>query len=63
MYIYIYIYIYIFIYLYLETCTCALNLYLETCLWSPLICKEKALCQMDIRDYVNAYNFNLYVCF
>ena len=35
------------------------NLYLETWLWLP----RKLYVGMDVRDYLNAYNCNFYVCF
>ena len=41
-----------------------LDLYLETWLWSPLICAEKALHGgVDIWDYVKTYTFNDFVYF
>ena len=38
-------------------------MYLETSLWSPLIYTGKVPVGVDIDDYVDACNFNLYVCF
>ena len=41
-----------------------LDLYLETWLWSPLICAEKALHMgVDIWDYVKTYTFKNFVYF
>ena len=41
-----------------------LDLYLETSLWSPLICAEKALHGgVDIWDYVKTDTFNNFVYF
>ena len=40
-----------------------IDLCLETWLWSPLTCMEYALVGMDIGDYVNTYNLNLYFYF
>ena len=41
-----------------------LDLYLETLLWSPLICAEKTLHGgVDIYDYVETYTFNNFVYF
>ena len=41
-----------------------LGLYLETWLWSPLICAEKTLHEgVDIWDYVKTYTFNNFICF
>ena len=41
-----------------------LDLYLETLLWYPLICAEKALQGgVDVWDYVKTYTFNNFVFF
>ena len=41
-----------------------LDLYLETRLWSPLICAEKALHSgVDICDYMKTYTFNSFFIF